>query len=124
MDDSPAAILAVRFAGSGSIATAEPARRVTPLTHRAVENITARWTALLLMQVVFLQELRAEILRWRVNVRAAFGRKVHQIPIGPHRVDMIGRELGGPGMKNLATAPGEDMHHRQLHVIGVALAFV
>ena len=43
----------------------------------------------LVIQEVFLQKLGSEVLRRRHTIRTAFGRKVHQIPIGPYRVHMI-----------------------------------
>ena len=46
---------------------------------------------LLLIQIVFFQEFGPERLRRSGNVRPALRRKVHEIPIWPHRVDMIRR---------------------------------
>ena len=80
--------------------------------------------ALLLVQIVLFQEFGPEIL-WRSdNVRPTLRREVHQIPIRPHRVDMIRREFGSPEMKDFSIPLPEYMHHRPLHIIGVSLAFV
>ena len=49
-----------------------------------------------LVQIMFLEEFRPEILRRRVPVRPALGREVEQVPIGPDRVDMIAHRLGPP----------------------------
>src|ERR1700692_1498478 len=78
---------------------------------------------LLLIQIVFFQEFGPEIL-WRSgNVWPTPWRKVHEIPIRPHRVDMIRRRLSSPEMKNRSTLPPKYMHHRPLHIIRVSLAF-
>ena len=62
---------------------------------------------------------------WRSgNVWPALWRKVHEIPIRPHRVDVIRRQFSSPEMKNLSILPPEYMHHGPLHIIGVSLAFV
>src|SRR5712664_3414364 len=79
---------------------------------------------LLLIQIVFFQEFGPEIL-WRSgNVWPTLWRKVHEIPIGPHRVDMIPRQFSSPEMKDFSILPPEYMHHWQLHIIRVSLAFV
>src|ERR1700680_5017282 len=79
---------------------------------------------LLLFQIVFFQEFGPEIL-WRSgNVWAPLWRKVHEIPIRPHRVDMIRRQFSSPEMINLSILLPKYMHHRQLHIIRVSLAFV
>src|ERR1700675_4155098 len=57
---------------------------------------------LLLIQIVFFQEFGPEIL-WRSgNVGPTLWRKVHEIPIRPHRVDMIPRKFSSPEMRNLS----------------------
>src|ERR1700738_1562960 len=79
---------------------------------------------LLLIQIVFFQEFGPEIL-WRSgNVWPTLWRKVHEIPIRPHRVDMIRRQFSSPEMKNLSSLPPKYMHHWPLHIIRVSLAFV
>src|SRR4051812_43410038 len=80
--------------------------------------------SLLLVQIILFEELGPELL-WRSrNVRPPLRSKVHQIPIRPDRVDMIHHSFSSPEMKNLSILLPEDMHHRQLHVIRVFLAFV
>ncbi len=77
-----------------------------------------------LIQIVFFQEFGPEIL-WRSgNVWPPFWREVHEIPIWPHRVDMIRRRFSSPEMKNLSFLPPKYMHHWPLHIIRVSLAFV
>src|SRR5262252_5194758 len=79
---------------------------------------------LLFIQIVLFQEFGPEIL-WRSgNVWPSLRRKVHEIPIRPHRVDMIPRQFGSPEMKNLSTLPLEYMHHWPLYIIRISLAFV
>ena len=79
---------------------------------------------LLLIQIVFFQEFGPESL-WRSwNVWPTLWRKVHEIPIWPNRVDMIPRQFSSPEMKNLSFLPPKYMHHWQLHIIRVSLAFV
>src|ERR1700686_3944259 len=79
---------------------------------------------LLLIQIVFFQEFGPEIL-WRSgNLRPTLWRKVHEIPIWPHRVDMIGRQFSSPEMKNPSLLPPKYMHHRPLHIIRVSLTFI
>ena len=73
---------------------------------------------------MLLQKLGTEILRRRHKVRTALGREIQQIPIGPDRVDMVRWQLAGPKMMDLPLFSFEDMHHRQLHIIGLALTFV
>src|SRR5438477_10537573 len=98
-------------------------RRVEGMRHAAGQKFI-RVQTLLVLQVVFFQESGPEIL-WRSdNVRPALRRKVHEIPVWPHRIDMIPRQFGSPEMENLSVLPLEYMHHRPLHVIGVSLAFV
>jgi RNA polymerase sigma factor (sigma-70 family) len=79
---------------------------------------------LLFVQIVLLQELGPESLRRRVTVRPTLGREVHQVPVRPHRVDVVHHRLGAPEMKNLAVPLREGMHHRLLHILGLSLAFV
>ena len=90
-----------------------------------IERLSVRLrTNLLLVQIVFLQEFGPEIL-WRSGyIWPTLWRKVHEIPIRPHRVDMIPRQFGSPEMKDLSALPPEYMHHRPLHIIGVSLALV
>src|SRR5258705_7810962 len=77
---------------------------------------------LLLIQIVFFQEFGPEIL-WRSgNVWPTLRRKVHQIPIRPHRVDMIPRQFSSPEMKDFSILLSEYMHHRPLHIIRISLA--
>ena len=79
---------------------------------------------LLLIQIVFFQEFRPEIL-WRSgNVWPTLRRKVHEIPIRPHGVDMIRRQFSSPEMENLSALLPKHMHHWPLHIIRVSLAFV
>src|SRR5258708_2980141 len=79
---------------------------------------------LLLIQIVFFQEFGPEIL-WRSgNVGPTLWRKVHEIPIRPHRVDMIRRGFSSPEMKDFSILLPKYMHHWQLHIIRVSLAFV
>ena len=79
---------------------------------------------LLLIQIVFFQEFGPEIL-WRSgNVWPSLWRKVHEIPIRPHGVDMIPRQFGSPEMKNPSIPPLEHMHYWPLHIIRVSLTFV
>ena len=85
---------------------------------------SSRDRAPLLIQIVFFQEFGPEIL-WRSgNVWSTLWRKVHEIPIRPHRVDMIRRQFSSPEMKHLSILPPEYMHHRPLHIIRFSLAFV
>ena len=79
---------------------------------------------LLLVQIVFFQEFGPEILRRSGNVWPTLRRKVHEIPIRPHRVDVIRRQFSSPEMENLSILLPEYMHHWPLHIIGVSLAFV
>src|SRR6266581_6928879 len=79
---------------------------------------------LLLIQIVFFQEFGPEILWRSTNVWPTVWRKVHEIPIRPHRIDMIGRKFSSPEMNNLSTLPPKYMHHWPLHIIRVSLAFV
>ena len=53
-----------------------------------------------------------------------FRREVHEVPVRPHRVDMVRNRFGSPEMENLTVLFPEYMHHWPLHVIGLALAFV
>src|SRR3984893_1900063 len=79
---------------------------------------------LLLIQIVFFQEFGPEIL-WRSgNVWPTLWRKVHEIPIRPHRVDMIPRQFSSPEVKDFSILPPKYMHHWPLHIIRVSLAFV
>src|SRR5438046_8198400 len=77
-----------------------------------------------LVQIVLFQEFGPEFLRRSGNVRASLRREVHQIPIGPYRIEMISFQFGSPEMKDLSVELPEYMHHRPLHIIGLALAFV
>jgi hypothetical protein len=79
---------------------------------------------LLFVEIVFFQELRPEILRRSGNVWSTLRRKVHEIPIRPDRVDVICRQFSSPEMENLPILFPKYMHHRPLHIIGIALAFV
>src|SRR5438045_5487634 len=64
---------------------------------------------LLLIQIVLLQEFGPELL-WRSgNIWPPLRREVHEIPIRPHRVDMIHRRFSPPEMKNLSALPPEYM---------------
>ena len=90
-----------------------------------IASLFARLGAtLLLIQIVFFQEFGPELLRRSGNVWPTFWRKVHQIPIRPHRVDMIHRHFSSPEMKNLSILPPEYMHHWPLHIIRISLALV
>src|SRR5712691_3625563 len=83
-----------------------------------------RAPTLLLIQIMFFQEFGPELLRRSRNVRPPLWCEVHEVPIRPHRVEMILRRFRSPEMKNLFALPPEYMHHRPLHVIGVSLALV
>src|SRR5881409_2089748 len=63
-----------------------------------------------LIQIVFFQEFGPEVLRRGGNVRPTLWRKVHEIPIRPHRVDVIARQFSSPEMKNPSILPPEYMH--------------
>src|SRR5688572_20897353 len=77
-----------------------------------------------LFKIVLLQELGPEIL-WRSgDVRPTLRGKVHEIPIRPHRVDVVHHRFGAPEMENLPVPLLEDMHYRPLHVVGISLALV
>src|SRR4030095_5129851 len=80
------------------------------------------WARLLLSQIVLLQELRPEILGRRVIVRPTLWSEVHEIPVRPHRVDVIRHRLGSPEMKNASVLFPEDMHHGPLHIARRPLA--
>ena len=68
------------------------------------------------------QEFGPEFL-WRCgNVWTALWRKVHEIPICPHRVEMIRRRFSSPEVKDLSILLPEHMHHGPLQVIRVSLA--
>jgi hypothetical protein len=58
------------------------------------------------------------------DVWSTLRRKVHEIPIRPDRVDVICRQFSSPEMENLPILFPKHMHHRPLHIIGIALAFV
>ncbi len=79
---------------------------------------------LLVVQIVLLQELRPEILRRKVLVRPTLGREVHEVPIRPHRVHVIRGRFSSPEVKDVPVPSPEYVHHRPLHVVRVALAFV
>src|SRR6185436_1373353 len=79
---------------------------------------------LFLFQVVLLKEPGPKRLRRNGNVRPPLRGKVHEIPVRPHRIDVISLQLRSPEMKNPSIAAHEDMHDRQLHVVGLALALV
>ena len=76
------------------------------------------------MQIILFQEFGPEILRGSGNIRPAFGRKVHQIPIRPDRVDVIRHPFGSLEMEDFPILFLENMHHGQLHIVRVFLAFV
>ena len=78
----------------------------------------------LLVQEMLLQKLGSEVLRWRLTIRTAFGRKVHEIPIGPHRIHVISLQLGPPKMEDIAIVPPEHIQDGPLHVVVFTLAFV
>src|SRR5688572_4960188 len=59
-------------------------------------ELAAADAELLLIQIVFFQEFRPEVLWRSVNVWPTLWRKVHEIPIGPHRVDMIFHRFSSP----------------------------
>jgi hypothetical protein len=69
------------------------------------------------VEVVSFQEFRAEILWRRGDVRSTVWRKVHEIPIRPHRVNVIPREFSSPEMEDCSIALHEHMHHWPLHVV-------
>src|SRR5262245_10306471 len=79
---------------------------------------------LLITQIVLFQKSGSEVLWRHENVWPALRRVVHEIPVRPHRVDVVLRQLSSPEMKDLSVPPPEDMHHWQLHVVGVPLALV
>ena len=76
------------------------------------------------IEVVSFQEIGPEILWRRGDVWPTVWRKVHEIPIRPHRVNVIPRQFGSPEMENLSIPSPEYMHHWPLHIIGLSLAFV
>src|SRR4051812_18212195 len=79
---------------------------------------------LVFAQIVFFQEFGPEVL-WRSrNVWPTLWRKVHQIPIRPHRVDMVCRQLSPPKMINLSALLSKHMHYWPLQIIGLSLTFV
>src|SRR4029077_5292253 len=97
---------------------------MTSSADRLTVQVRATGATLLLVQIVFFQEFGPEIL-WRSgNVWPPLWRKVHEIPIRPPRVAMIRRQLSSPEMINLSSLPPKYMHHWQLHIIRVSLAFV
>src|SRR5258708_27168767 len=95
-----------------------------PRVSSALVVLVVAAAKLLLIQIVFFQEFGPEIL-WRSgNVWPTLWRKVHEIPIRPHRVDMIPRQFSSPEMKDFSILLPKYMHHWQLHIIRVSLAFV
>src|SRR5215510_725528 len=75
------------------------------------------------IQIVLFQEFGPESL-WRSgNIWPTLRRKVHEIPIQPHRIDMIRRQFSPSEVKNPSTSPHEYMHHWPLHVFRFTLAF-
>ena len=77
-----------------------------------------------LFQIILLQKLRPKLLWRRLSIRPSLWREVHQVPVRPHRVDMVRHGFRCPEMKNPAVAFCERMHHRKLLVVVLALAFV
>src|SRR5256885_6378568 len=94
------------------------------VSHTQRSSFIRLGATLLLIQVVFFQEFGPELL-WRSgNVWPPLWGKVHEIPIRPHRVEMIHHPFRSPEMKNLSIPLPEYMHHWPLHIIRVSLAFV
>src|SRR5919109_3191839 len=89
-----------------------------------LRSLLAAAPPLLLVQIVLFQEFGPELLWRRGNVRPALWRKVHEIPVRPHRVEVIRCRLSSPEMKNLSVQLPKHMHHRPLHIIRVSLALV
>ena len=105
-------------------ATLESVFVMTSFADRLTIQVHAIGAKLLLIQIVFFQEFGPEIL-WRSgNVWPTLWRKVHEIPIRPHRVHMIRRQFSSPKMKDFSILPPKYMHYWPLHIIGVSLAFV
>src|SRR5436190_3618490 len=75
-----------------------------------VRSVAMIGTQLFLVQIMLFQEFGPEILRRRGNVRTAFGREVHEIPIRPDRVDMIPHHFSSPEMKDFPVPLPEYMH--------------
>src|SRR5689334_4364921 len=76
---------------------------------------------LFLIQIMFFEELGPELLWRNGNIRPTLWRKVHEIPIGPHCVDMVPLQFSSPEMENPSVPLRKDMHNRQLHIIRVSL---
>src|SRR2546425_7974075 len=95
-----------------------------PCSRSALVVLVVAVAQLLLSQIVFFQEFGPEIL-WRSgNVWPTLWCKVHEIPIRPHRVDMIRHRFSSPEMKDLSILPPKYVHHWQLHIIRLSLTFV
>src|SRR5215813_14758927 len=73
---------------------------------------------------MFFEEFGPELLWWNGNIRPTLWRKVHKIPIWPHRVDMVSLQFSSPEMEHFSVPLRKDMHNRQLHIIRISLAFV
>src|SRR6516225_106400 len=94
------------------------------LLWRCPRQGSAHRMPLLPIEVVCFQEFGPEILWRRGNVWPTVRRKVHEIPVRPHRVNVISLEFSSPEMKYSSTALHEHMHHGPLHVVRVSLTFV
>ena len=60
-------------------------------------------------------------MRRRVEIWPALGREVHQVPIRPHRVDVVRHRFGSPEMIDLSVLFREHMHYGLLHIVGIAI---
>ena len=76
------------------------------------------------IQEVLLQKLGPEVLRRCQTIRTAFGRKVHQVPVGPDGVHMISLQLSPPKMEDPGVVFSKHMQDGPLHVVIFALASV
>jgi hypothetical protein len=99
-------------------------RRLFGIAPQPASSSARPGATLLLIQIVFFQEFGPELLRWSGNVWPPLWRKVHEIPIRPHRVEMIRRQFSSPELKSLSILPLKYMHHWPLDIIGVSLALV
>src|SRR5215472_14295407 len=87
------------------------------LVYTTVVRPAVDWMPLLPIEVVCFQEFGPEILWRRGDVWSTVWRKVHEIPIRPHRVNVIPRQFSSPEMEHRSIALHEHMHHWPLHVV-------
>lgn len=118
VDDAPAATQAPHPASRFPCLVQLFARKTTRVTDSAAQTIEKgfAWEAieiairqaaarrmgeahrLLLVQIVYFQKFGPEFLWRRGNVWPALRRKVHQIPVRPHRVEVIRHRLSSPDL--------------------------